>query len=451
MKLANYLILGLLTGSLSCCQPAAGGAENGLVNFADSLFNTAVDSGQIAGAAVLVKKDGELLLQKSYGLASLELAVPMPESGTFEIGSVTKQFTAAAILKLASAGKISLDDDFTQYVPMDTGGRKISIRHLLNHTSGIPGYTEIPEFWKLSIESRPRDTLLRLVESKPFLFEPGERLIYNNTGYFILGLVIEKASGQPYADFLKEVLFEPLEMRETYYCSQSEVVPGKVYGYDFSESGLKQKPYADHTWPFAAGSLCSSAGDLLKWMEALHNGQILSPEEYREISQPKSLNDGSPLRYAMGLVNFSDYGHRLIGHDGGMYGFLSETRYYPDDDLYVICLVNTTGPRSAGYFAGALTWNILQKARLESSPFDQDAGKLSGTFTGQVRGSAIDMEIEVTPEGLIWKVVGEPTGDSLNTYMGDAVWTNGKDRFHYREGKWIVDQVSGYYVFGRKE
>jgi len=451
MKNTTLFFAIILAACVSCSQPAAETADNGLIAIADSLFQTATDSGQIAGAAILVKKDGQILLQKPYGWASLELGVPMPEAGIFEIGSVTKQFTAAAILKLASAGKLALDDDFTQYVPMDTGGRKITISQLLNHTSGIPSYTEIPEFWGLSIESHPRDTLLRLVESKPFLFEPGERLIYNNTGYFILGLVIEKASGQPYEDFLRATFFEPLGMDHTSYCSQTEVIPGKVYGYAYAPDGLKQKPYLDHTWPYAAGSLCSTAEDLLKWLEALHGGKVLNEAEYRQLTEPAALNDGSPLRYAMGLGNLFDFGHRQIGHSGGIHGFLSDTRYYPDDNLYVICLVNTTGPKGPDYFANALIWQLLDKKPYETAPFDQDGDALSGRFHGQGRGQMIEMEIEATPEGLIWKQAGNEAPDTLKTYIGGGVWMNGNTRIAYRDGKWTIDQGGGYYVLHRVE
>ena len=451
MKSVNLLYSLILAACFSCSQPTAEPAETGLAGFADSLFHTATDSGLIAGAAVLVKKEGRILLQKPYGLASVELGVPMPETGAFEIGSVTKQFTAAAIVKLASAGKLSLDDDFTQYVPMHTGGRKVTIAQLLNHTSGIPSYTEIPEFWGLSIESHPRDSLLRLVETKPFLFEPGERLIYNNTGYFILGLVIEKASGQPYEDYLRATFFEPLGMDHTYYCSQSKVVPGKVYGYNYTPHGLNQKPYLDHTWPYAAGSLCSTTGDLLTWLEALHGGKVLNEAEYRQLTEPGTLNDGSPLRYAMGLGNLSDYGHRQIGHGGGIHGFVSETRYYPDDDLYLICLVNTTGPKGAGFFADALTWELLEKKQYATAPFDQDTAALSGTFRGQGRGRMIQLEIGATPEGLIWKDAGQQAPDTLKTYLGGGVWMNGNTRIAFQNGKWAIDHGGGYYVLDRVE
>lgn len=329
-------------------------APSSLTAFADSLFQTSVDSSDIAGASVVVFQNGERLLDKAYGYASLELSSPIPENASFEIGSVTKQFTAAAILKLVAEKKLALEDDFTQYLPFDTKARKITINQLLNHTSGIASYTEIPEFWELSLEHHERDSLVRLVEQKPFLFEPGEALIYNNSAYFFLGL-IEKVSGKSFEEYLKQEIFDPLEMRSTYYCTNTKVIPNKVYGYNYSPEGLQQKPYLDHTWPYAAGSLCSTTHDLLIWMKALHEGKILNKDLYTSLTTPDTLNDGTAIRYAKGLVNYSNFGHQEIGHGGGIHGFLSETRYFPQEDLYIICLVNTTGPKGAGFFADHLT------------------------------------------------------------------------------------------------
>ena len=178
----------LLLVGVACKQsPTSSGTTTSVEAYADSIFQAAVDSAEIAGASVLVYRNGEALLDKAYGYASLELQAPVPQDGVFEIGSVTKQFTAAAILKLASEGKLSLQDDFTDYVPMDTDGRQISVNALLDHTSGIPSYTEIPEFWDLSMETHPRDSLLKLVETKEFLFEPGQLMIYNQLGLFYPG------------------------------------------------------------------------------------------------------------------------------------------------------------------------------------------------------------------------------------------------------------------------
>ena len=336
----------------------------------DSLFQASIKGANIAGGAVLVYQNGELLLDKAYGYASLELSVKMPDNAIFEIGSVTKQFTAAAILKLVEEGKLSLEEDFTKYLEFDTKGRTITINNLLNHTSGIPSYTEIPEFWSLSIESHPRDSLVRLVEKNDFLFEPNEGLIYNNSAYFFLGLIIEKISGKSYADYLKEQFFKPLGMQNTCYCSTSEVLKNKVYGYNYNPGGLRQKPYLDHTWPYAAGSLCSTTKDLFTWMKALHTGKAFSEASYQSLITPDQLKDGTKIRYAKGLTNFSNFGNPQISHGGGIHGFLSETRYYPDEDLYIISLINTTGPHGASYFADRITWQLLERKEYESVEFD---------------------------------------------------------------------------------
>ena len=257
---------------LTNCDDKQSTDTDNLIAHADSIFMNHVNEGHIAGAAVLICRGDQKLIDKSYGYASLELETPIPENASFEIGSVTKQFTAAAILKLVEQNKLALEDDLTNYVDFDTKGRKVTIEQLLNHTSGIAGYTEIPEFWTLSLHAYHRDSLISLVEQKGFLFEPGESMIYNNSAYFLLGLIIEAVSEQSYEKFLKDTFFVPLGMNDTYYCSNAKIVKNKVYGYSETSEGLIQKGHIDHTWPYAAGSLCSTTKDLLIWLKSLHNG-----------------------------------------------------------------------------------------------------------------------------------------------------------------------------------
>lgn len=421
-----------------------------ITQFADDLFQSNVDSAFIAGASVLVYHHGQKLLDKSYGYASLELSVPVPDDASFEIGSVTKQFTAAAILQLAEAGKISLDDDFTKYLAFDTKGRKITINHLLNHTSGIASYTEISEFWDLSIEHHERDTLVRLVEKKDFLFEPGEALIYNNSGYFFLGLIVEKVSGKSYEKYLEENIFKPLGMNHTYYCTTEKVVKGKVYGYNYSPEGLKQKPYLDHTWPYAAGSLCSTSRDLFIWMQALHTGKILKSESYYSLITPGALNDGTKIRYAKGLTNSINSGHRMIAHGGGIHGFLSETRYFPDDDLYIVCLVNTTGPRGAGYFADEITWKLLEKIPPQIQKIDFDLTSLAGTYRGQGRGRILTVEINHLPDAITVLFEGAQQPDTLDSYIGNRTWINDNNLITFKNNECLTDFISGYYILKKE-
>ncbi|SHG19514.1 serine hydrolase domain-containing protein [Flagellimonas flava] len=436
--------------SASCQQKKKTHADTPLEKYVDSLFQSSIDSAQIAGGSLIVFQENKTLLKKAYGMASLELSVPMPVDGQFEIGSVTKQFTAAAILKLVEAKKLALNDDFTDYLGFDTKGRAVTIANLLNHTSGIPSYTEIPEFWDLSIQQQPRDTLVRLVEANEFLFEPNEALIYNNSAYFFLGLIIEKVSGKSYEEFLKQELFEPLGMENTSYCSTSEVVKNKVYGYNYTPDGLQQKPYLNHTWPYAAGSLCSTAGDLLIWMRALHTGKVLTKPMYQSLITPDRLGDGTPVSYAKGLVNFLDNGHREIAHGGGINGFLSETRYFPDEDLYIICLVNTTGPHGGNFFADEVTWKLLERKEFDIVEADSDFSAIEGTYTGLIRGATQSLEIQSSQDGPTIQYLGQESIDTLKTYIGNNTWMKGNNRITIEHNQYREDNVYNYYILKKE-
>lgn len=437
--------------ALILCQDKGEKSINYSLNeYADSLFSIHIDSAHIAGASIIVMQRGETLLRKSYGFASLELSAPMPDNASFEIGSVTKQFTAAAILRLMDQGKLSLEDDFTKYLDFDTKGRNISINQLLNHTSGIPSYTEMQEFWKLSIQSYERDTLLRLVEEKDFLFEPGEALIYNNSAYFFLGLIIEKISGKSYEEYLSEQFFEPLGMDDSYYCSTTKVVKNKAYGYGYSPQGLQQKSYLDHTWPYAAGSLCSTTADLLIWLKALHSHEVFNEELYNLLITPSQLIDGSQVRYAMGLTNYKNFGNKTISHGGGINGFLSDTRYFPENDLYIICLVNSTGPFGAGFFADQLTWRILEKQENQGIPMDNNLQSIVGRYSGQVRGRNISLTIDLLSDALFRKIDGREKADTIDVYIGDNSWMMGNNILTIKNNEYRIDQISGYYILKKE-
>lgn len=380
----------------------------------------------------------------------MELAIPMPEKAIFEIGSATKQFTVAAILKLVEAKEISLDDDFTDYLEFDTKGRKITINNLLNHTSGIQSYTEIPEFWDLSTKEYHRDTLVRLVEQKDFLFEPNEALIYNNSGYFFLGLIIEKITEQGYEEFLKQEFFEPLGMHNTSYCSNTKIVKNKVYGYNYSPNGLLQKSYLNHTWPYAAGSLCSTTEDLLIWMKALHGGKVLTPPMYLSMISPEKLNNGSSVSYAKGLVNFSNFGHKEIAHGGGISGFLTDTRYFPNKDLYIICLINTTGPKGGSFFADEVTWKLLKKQEYKGVDLNIDINNLQGKYTGTIRGSTHSLEVKSIKKGITVQSVGEEKIDTLKVYVGNNTWMSGNNRITIENEEYRLDEIYNYYILKKE-
>ena len=448
----NFILLIAVVFAIftSCSQEQNSREQSPLVEFADSLFQQNIDSSYIAGASVLVFRDGKKLLDQNYGYASLELSTPMPEKPVFEIGSVTKQFTAAAILRLAEKGKLSLEDDFTRYLDFDSEGRKITIRQLLDHTSGMASYTGIPEFSSLSIETHDRDTVVRLVEQKDFLFEPGEMMLYNNSGYYFLGLIIEEVSGKSYTDYLEEAFFQPLEMQNTYYSSNSKIIPNKVYGYRYTRDGLKQKRYLDHTWPYAAGSLSSTTGDLATWMRALHDGKVFNDEQYRSMITPGSLNNGARLRYAMGLANYSTHGHQVIAHGGGINGFLTDTRYFPDEDLYMICLVNTTGPKGAGVFADQLTWELLDKKKPQSVEPDTSLESIEGTYSGRVNGRDVSLEVTTLDNAVVLSAKGQKNPDTLKVHLGDNRWVDGNTIYEFANDELRRDNIYSYTILKKK-
>lgn len=438
--------------AISCKEKTAISQISPLETFIDSLFQVSVDSSQIAGGSVIVYKNGETLIKKTYGYASLEFSTPVPSNGIFDIGSVTKQFTSAAILKLVEANKLSLDDDFTKYLDFDTKGRKVTINHLLNHTSGIPSYTSMDEFFeKLSPRVLPRDSLVRLVETKDFMFEPGGALIYNNSAYFFLGLIIEKVTGETYAKYLKDIFFDPLGMNNTSYSSISEVTKNKVNGYRYTPEGLKQKGYQNHNWPYSAGSLCSTTEDLLTWMTALHQGNVLSDSLYQSIITPDQLKDGSNVLYAKALVNYMDFGNHRIGHGGGIHGFLTDTRYYPDEDLYIISLINTTGPKGASFFADEITWKLIDKKTPQSMELEIDTEPLEGKYTGAVRGSgSFTIEVKSISNGLTVQTERDDKADTLKTYIGNNTWADGNTRIIIKNDEYRLVNPSSYYILKKE-
>ena len=453
----QLILVGALVLSLVqpvCAQEAQ---RAGLVAALDSAALAHLEHELVAGVSVAVVKGGDTLLMKGYGLADLEWDIATPEDAgaSYEIGSMTKQFTAAAILRLVEEGKLNLETDITEYLPeFDPHGHRIPLRRLLDHTSGIKGYTEMPIFGELSMRKLPRDTLVSLVEAEPFDFEPGTALIYNNSGYFLLGLIIEAVTDQPYETYLAEQFFVPLGMEDTYYCSERAVRKGRAHGYDGSPGGLVRKGYLDHTWPYAAGSICSTVGDLVRWNQALHGGRVLSPESYQAMITPMPLEDGTPTRYAMGLGISGSGKHHSIAHGGGINGFLSDGRYYPEEGLIIVVLQTSTGPQGPGALGAALANAVLgPPPELAGQPFTGDLDELTGSYSGPARGQSLTMEVTRDGDALVFTPEGT-TNEMRPVHLEGLTWGMGNVRvwFLRREGRIAelrLDQGSGHYVLER--
>jgi len=473
-KLKNLLILSLLF--VGCESSTYGPKWSSAI---DDIANEAMNTGKVAGISVGVAY-GDSEFFKGYGKADLELDVATPDNAIYEIGSVTKQFTAAGILKLAEEGKIDLNADIRKYLGSDaefpdkkgynTQGHIIPVIRLLDHTSGIKGYTEMPSARPLFVQDLPRDSLVSLFSEHPFDFPPGEQMIYNNSAYFLAGLIIEKVSGKTYADYVEENFFKPLGMDNSSYCSNQAIWKNRAHGYDTDKEtgGMIHKGYLVHSVPYAAGSLCSTVRDLVKWNQALHKGGILSNSVYKQMITPGQLNDGTVLRYARGLGLTKIAGRKAIHHGGGINGFLSQSLYFPKEDLTVVVLVNTSGPISPSKLAETIAIKILGpvaeqifSANLSKSEIQQ----FSKIYAGVARGRKVNVEIGDDGKNLTYvikrvdKKLGEAYSEAEDEpepkvldYKGEGIFRNGSTKFIFSEGinELRIDFGFGYSIFKSK-
>jgi CubicO group peptidase (beta-lactamase class C family) len=344
--LALALVFGASFSSTAVAQAGRGGriaSRDVVMHAADSIVDAILKRGRVAAVSVAVLRGRDTLVMKGYGMADLENDVPATPATVYRIGSVTKQFTSVAVMQLVEQGKLSLDDDVTKYVPnAPTHGRKILVRHLLNHTSGIPSYTDVGNsFGRVMRLDLSHDSLLATVKDDSLQFEPGSHFYYNNTGYFLLGMVIERVTGKSYGDYLRDALFAPNGLTSTVYCGNAPLIKRRARGYNGLATGLINADFLSMDLPYAAGSLCSSVGDLAVWTRLLHSGKLVSPGSFASMTTPVKLTSGRPMQYGFGLFMDSLGAHRRIHHGGGINGFISELAYYPDDSLTVVVLSNT--------------------------------------------------------------------------------------------------------------
>lgn len=406
----------LRTARLAVCAsvlglvPAAAGQVPGdeeLVATIDSLAAAALCGPGAAGLSVTVARGDGLVLAKGYGYADLEHRVPAGEATLFRIASVTKQYTAAAIVRLAEQGRLGLDDELTQHVDFPVQGRAITLRHLLQHTSGLKNYTDLTAHQRPTAGDVSPEEVLADVRGLPLEFEPGTAWAYSNTGYHLLGMVIEKVSGVPYATCLQREFFGPLGLARTRYDDESELIPGRARGYRLLDGRTANAGYINMDVPYASGGLLASAGDLVAWQLALAGGRVVSPGSYREMTTPATLADGTPTDYGFGLRVRDLDGHRCVTHSGGVNGFNSVLSHYPDDGLSVAVISN-----SDSIPAGPLAVQIAREA-LGIAPgwkdLVLDAAELE-PLTGRYRIEALELDFVVLAGGgrLFVQGTGEP-------------------------------------------
>lgn len=338
------LVLGILPLSIRA-QDRTGQAASppALPAQVDQLLRP-VSAGKCPGVAIGVVRDGRPILMKGYGLADVEKGLPITSATIFRIGSVTKSFTSLAVLQLVERGKLRLDDPLALYLPDFPRAGEIRIRHLLSHTAGVPDFVSYEQARKLPLE-----------------FTPGTRINYSNTGYNVLGRIIEKVSGQKYAEYLRAHIFQPAGMTHSGYDTTADL-PGRARGYLLDDKGAYLPiPPGDVAEAFAAGGLYSNIEDLVRWEEALEQGTLVKKQILDEASTPYQLADGRRTGYGFGFMTGRQRGLREVGHGGDIDGFNAYLARYPDQHFAVIVLSNT-GMRPPGRVpeAGVLAHRIAE-------------------------------------------------------------------------------------------
>ncbi|PJL24603.1 MULTISPECIES: serine hydrolase domain-containing protein [Stenotrophomonas] len=423
MRTARFWIAlgGLLLATVAAATPAVAAEvvhvppSSGKGAALDAAAIRRIDSGveqvmrrfNVPGAAVMVLQDGRQIHAKAYGQRDVALGLAVRADTPFEIGSITKQFTAAAVVQLQEAGKLTLDDPLARYLPDAPHAHAVTLRQLLSHTSGLHDYFDGPEQEVDARVTQPiaLDRLIGRISDRPLDFEPGSRWSYSNTGYVLLGRVIEVVSGERYVDYVRRHLLEPLGMRHTFTLADTGRLEGMAVGYRHEAGALRRSPYFHPDWSGAAGFLVSTLDDLARWDRGLAGGRVVSNAGYIEMTTPVQTRDGGSADYGLGLFVNTVYGQARIGHTGGSQGFTTADEYFPDLGLRIIAFTNlgdktpeagitlTNAVFSALHPAIVAAWSrpapgedaaVTQRAR---ATFEQlQAGRDYADFSASLRG-----------------------------------------------------------------
>jgi CubicO group peptidase (beta-lactamase class C family) len=306
----------------------------------DSLILTEFNETNGPGGVFMVAQHGKAVYQKAFGKANLELDVDLTPDNVFQLGSMTKQFTAVAILMLEEQGKLKVSDPVLKYIPDYPSGDKITIHQLLTHTSGIKDFTKMKSLSSISQQEMTPKMMVDFFKNEPVDFAPGSKFEYNNSGYILLGYIIELVSGDTYESFIKNYIFEKIGMTQSYYATDRRVINRRAYGYHKKEYGYVNKTVINFSVPFSSGSLMSTAGDMLKWQNALNKNQLLGAGTIKRAFSKYKLTSGEEFTYGYGWHIRELNGTPVREHGGSIFGFKTMGVYIPGEDIYVIGLSN---------------------------------------------------------------------------------------------------------------
>jgi CubicO group peptidase (beta-lactamase class C family) len=446
MSLTKLLgCIALATASVAAPMAGAGTAVAQPADFrarADALLAAAYPADG-PGAAVIVMRGGRVIYSAGRGLADVEANRAITPQTIFRLGSLTKQFTAAVVLQLVAEGRLSLDDPISRFFPdYPEPGARATVRQLLNHTSGIQSYTGIPGWMTEANTNRAYTTaeMIAVFRDRPSPTPPGQAWAYNNSGYVMLGAIIEQVTRKPWYRVLEERITRPLGLTTIGYGVERETLPAMATGYS-SEGGQVRPARRIHmSVPHAAGALVGTAGDLARWAQALYHGRVVSPALYAQMIAPTRLPDGSSAPYGFGLGQEHLRGRDSIEHSGGIFGFSTYAAYVPSEDLFVAVLANSDEPATA---PGIVTWRLAALALNDPFPVftraEVSAEALAPLFgVYRVDGGTVSRRF-FTRGGKLWTM--RDGGSDLEVFAA------GGDRFYYGPNSltWfrIVRQADG--------
>lgn len=333
----NNFIFGLILSV--CCLLNTLSAQN-LDSKIDEIILKEIKDNNGPGATFLVTKKGAILYQKAFGKANIELDVNLSSEFVFQLGSMTKQFTAIAILMLEEQGKLTTQDKVSKHIPDYPSGDKITLHHLLTHSSGIKDFTKMKSLREIAQKEMTSKMMVDFFKNEPIDFAPGEKFEYNNSGYVLLGHIIELVSGETYEDFIEKNIFQKIGMSQSCYATDRQIINKRAYGYQKKESGYVNKTVINYSIPFSSGALMSTLNDIEKWQDALNQNKLINSESSKKAFSKYKLNNGEELKYGYGWHIRDINGIPTREHGGSIFGYKTMGVYVPSLEIYVLGFTN---------------------------------------------------------------------------------------------------------------
>jgi CubicO group peptidase (beta-lactamase class C family) len=413
MKKTTFIIAYTLLFNLLFAQPKD---DQQLVTYFDKVLSEQFKADE-PGATVLVSRHGQVIYKKAFGMANLELNTPMQMDNVFWIASIGKQFTAVAILQLMEQGKLNLQDEITKFIPdYPTQGNKITIEHLLTHTSGIHNYSGMkdPEK-KLVLDCTPNE-VIDFFKNLPMSFAPGTKWEYSNSGYFLLGYIIEKITGKTYAEYLEENFFKPLGMVNSLYANDKKIIKNRVDGYSFGKQGFENGRLLNISIIHSAGAIQSTVEDFFKWHQAIQSYKLIKKETFERAFTRYKLKDGKEADYGYGWKLGYVYDSPSIWHGGSIEGFGSMEIYLPREDVFVTIFTNCdcNYPKDIAFWLAALASG--KPYEYKEIPFEN---MISQGYEGVYENEKGLQRIITVSENKLYSQLGRGPKSNMKAYQKD--------------------------------